>query len=183
MFRIHPRTLLKAALVPAALLMAAGGSPASASQAAAPANVTSLPSALSPDSYYTMRLSPWHARVQRRPERLDHARCVPKTRLSGWAGTRAGDGQHPLQAGWLNSRSAGLSCAWRGAWPPAAWARDPRGVRPMRVASSPAIHRAGDRRTGGTRARGYARWAYPPGERSSNRLLASISTTGRDDAR
>jgi hypothetical protein len=58
MFRIHPRTLLKAALVPAALLIAAGGSPASASQAAAPANVTSLPSALSPDSYYTMRLSP-----------------------------------------------------------------------------------------------------------------------------
>jgi hypothetical protein len=59
MSRIHPRTLLKAALVPAALLMAAGGSPAAfASQAAAPANVTSLPSAPSPDSYYTMRLSP-----------------------------------------------------------------------------------------------------------------------------
>ncbi|MGH3418040.1 MAG: hypothetical protein ACRDOD_00355 [Streptosporangiaceae bacterium] len=34
MFRIHPRTLLKAALVPAALLMAAGGSQAAfASQA------------------------------------------------------------------------------------------------------------------------------------------------------
>ena len=59
MFRIHPRTLLKAGLVPAALLMAAGGSPAAfASQAAAPANVTSLHSAPSPDSYYTMRLSP-----------------------------------------------------------------------------------------------------------------------------
>ena len=59
MFRIHPRTLLKAALVPAALLMAAGGSQAAfASQAAAPANVTSLHSAPSPDSYYTMRLSP-----------------------------------------------------------------------------------------------------------------------------
>ena len=59
MFRIHPRTLLKAALLPTALLMAAGGSPAaSASQAAAPANTTSLPSAPSPDSYYTMRLSP-----------------------------------------------------------------------------------------------------------------------------
>jgi hypothetical protein len=59
MFRIHPRTLLKAALLPAALLMAAGGSPAAfASQAAAPANVTSSHSAPSPDSYYTMRLSP-----------------------------------------------------------------------------------------------------------------------------
>ena len=59
MFRIHPRTLLKAALVPTALLMAAGGSPAAfASQAAAPPNVTSLHSAPSPDSYYTMRLSP-----------------------------------------------------------------------------------------------------------------------------
>src|SRR6266487_72749 len=59
MFRIHPRTLLKAALLPTALLMAAGGSQAaSASQAAAPANTTSLHSASSPDSYYTMRLSP-----------------------------------------------------------------------------------------------------------------------------
>jgi hypothetical protein len=65
MFRIHPGTLLKAALLPAALLMAAllmaaGGSQAAfASQAAAPANVTSgIHSAPSPDSYYTMRLSP-----------------------------------------------------------------------------------------------------------------------------
>ena len=60
MFRIHPRTLLKAALVPAALLMAAGGSQAAfASQAAAPANLTSgIHPAPSPDSYYTMRLSP-----------------------------------------------------------------------------------------------------------------------------
>jgi hypothetical protein len=59
MFRIHPGTLLKAALVPTALLMAAGGSQAAfASQAAAPANVTSSSSAPSPDSYYTMRLSP-----------------------------------------------------------------------------------------------------------------------------
>jgi hypothetical protein len=59
MFRIHPRTLLKAALLPTALLMAAGGSPAAfASQAAAPADVTSLHAARSPDSYYTMRLSP-----------------------------------------------------------------------------------------------------------------------------
>jgi hypothetical protein len=60
MFRIHPRTLLKAALVPAALLMAAGGSQAAfASQAAATANVTSdIHSAPSSDSYYTMRLSP-----------------------------------------------------------------------------------------------------------------------------
>ena len=60
MFRIHPRTLLKAALLPTALLMAAGGSPAAfASQAAATANVTSdIHSAPSPDSYYTMRLSP-----------------------------------------------------------------------------------------------------------------------------
>ena len=60
MFRIHPRTLLKAALLPTALLMAAGGSPAAfASQAAATANVTSdIHSAPSADSYYTMRLSP-----------------------------------------------------------------------------------------------------------------------------
>ena len=60
MFRIHPRTLLKAALVPAALLMAAGGSQAAfASQAAAPANLTSgVHAAPSSDSYYTMRLSP-----------------------------------------------------------------------------------------------------------------------------
>jgi hypothetical protein len=60
MFRIHPRTLLKAALLPTALLMAAGGSPAAfASQAAATANVTGdIHSAPSQDSYYTMRLSP-----------------------------------------------------------------------------------------------------------------------------
>ena len=59
MFRIHPRTLLKAGLLSAALLMAASGSPAAfASQAAPPANVTSLHSAPSPDSYYTMRLNP-----------------------------------------------------------------------------------------------------------------------------
>ena len=59
MFRIHPRTLLKAGLLPAVLLMAAGGSPAAfASQAAAPVNATSSPSEPSPDSYYTMRLSP-----------------------------------------------------------------------------------------------------------------------------
>ena len=60
MFRIHPRTLLKAALVPTALLMAAGGSQAAfASQAAATANLTSgIHSAPSSDSYYTMRLSP-----------------------------------------------------------------------------------------------------------------------------
>ena len=60
MFRIHPRTLLKAGLLPTALLMAAGGSPAAfASQAAASANVTSdIHAARSPDSYYTMRLSP-----------------------------------------------------------------------------------------------------------------------------
>jgi hypothetical protein len=60
MFRIHPRTLLKAALLPTALLMAAGGTQAAfASQAATTANVTSgIRSAPSPDSYYTMRLSP-----------------------------------------------------------------------------------------------------------------------------
>ena len=60
MFRIHPRTLLKAALLPTALLMAAGGSQAAfASQAAATSNVTSaVHSAPSPDSYYTMQLSP-----------------------------------------------------------------------------------------------------------------------------
>ena len=60
MFRIHTRTLLKAALLPTALLAAAGGSQAAfASQAAAPANVTSnIHSAPSPDSYYTMQLSP-----------------------------------------------------------------------------------------------------------------------------
>jgi hypothetical protein len=59
MFRIHPRTLLKAALLPTALLIAAGGSPeAFASQAAATANVTSgIHSAPALDSYYTMRLS------------------------------------------------------------------------------------------------------------------------------
>jgi hypothetical protein len=66
MFRIRPRTLLKAALLPTALLMAAGGSQAaSASQAAATSNVTSgLHSAPSPDSYYTMRLSPSSVRVR-----------------------------------------------------------------------------------------------------------------------
>jgi hypothetical protein len=59
-FAFTPRTLLKAALLPAALLMAAGGSQAAfASQAPATANVTSdIHSAPSPDSYYTMRLSP-----------------------------------------------------------------------------------------------------------------------------
>lgn len=57
MFRLHPRTLLKAALLPAALLMAARGWQAAfASQAPATANVTSdIHSAPSPDSYYTMR--------------------------------------------------------------------------------------------------------------------------------
>jgi hypothetical protein len=59
MFRIHPRTLLKAGLLPTALLMAAGGSPAAfASPAIATANATSgIHAARSPDSYYTMRLS------------------------------------------------------------------------------------------------------------------------------
>ena len=59
MFRIHPRTLLTAALLPTALLMAVGGSPAAfASQAAPAANVTSdIHSAPAPDSYYTMLLS------------------------------------------------------------------------------------------------------------------------------
>jgi hypothetical protein len=59
-FRIHRRTLLKAALLPTALLMAAGGSQAAfASQAAATANVTSgIHSTPSPDSYHTMQLSP-----------------------------------------------------------------------------------------------------------------------------
>jgi hypothetical protein len=67
MFRIHPRTLLKAALLPAALLMAAGGSPAAfASQAATATNVTSggAQTAPSPDSYYTMQLSPSSVTVQ-----------------------------------------------------------------------------------------------------------------------
>ena len=60
MFRIRPRTLLKVALLPAALLMAAGGSQAAfASGAVATANGTSgIHSAPSPDSYYTMQLSP-----------------------------------------------------------------------------------------------------------------------------
>jgi len=60
MFRVHPRTLLKAALLPAALLMATGGAQAaSASPAAATARVTSgVRSAPSPDSYYTVQLSP-----------------------------------------------------------------------------------------------------------------------------
>ena len=60
MLRIPPRTLLKAALLPTALLMAAGGSQAAfASQAATSANVTNgVHSSASSDSYYTMRLSP-----------------------------------------------------------------------------------------------------------------------------
>jgi hypothetical protein len=60
MFRIYPRTLLKAALLPTAVLMAIGGSQAAfASQAAVTTNVTSgIRSAPSPDSYYTMQLSP-----------------------------------------------------------------------------------------------------------------------------
>jgi hypothetical protein len=60
MFRIHPRTLLKAALLPTALLMAAGGSQvAFAGQAAATTHVTSgTHAAPSPGSYYTMQLSP-----------------------------------------------------------------------------------------------------------------------------
>ena len=60
MFRYQPRTLLKAALLPTALLMAVGGAPAAfASQAAATVSVTShAHSAPSPDTYYTMRLSP-----------------------------------------------------------------------------------------------------------------------------
>ena len=60
MFDIRPRTLLKAALLPTALLMAAGGSQAAfASGTVAAANGTSgIHSAPSPDSYYTMRLSP-----------------------------------------------------------------------------------------------------------------------------
>jgi hypothetical protein len=66
MFRIHPRTLLKAALLPTALLMAAGGSQAaSASQAGPTASVASgVHSASSQDSYYTMRLSPSSVTVQ-----------------------------------------------------------------------------------------------------------------------
>jgi hypothetical protein len=76
MFRIHPRTLLKAGLLPAALLMAAGGSPAAfASQAAAPANVTSdIHAARSPDSYYTMRLSPSSVAI----------RAGHRTRITVW---------------------------------------------------------------------------------------------------
>jgi len=60
MFRIHPRTLLKAALLPTALLLAAGGSQAAfASPAAAPANVVSgVHAAPTAESYYTMQLSP-----------------------------------------------------------------------------------------------------------------------------
>jgi len=60
MFRIHPRTLLKAALLPTALLLAAGGSQAAfASPAAAPANVVSgVHAAATAESYYTMQLSP-----------------------------------------------------------------------------------------------------------------------------
>jgi hypothetical protein len=60
MFRIHPRTLAKAALLATALLMAAGGSEAAfASQVPATASVASdVHSASSTDSYYTMRLSP-----------------------------------------------------------------------------------------------------------------------------
>src|SRR5690242_513383 len=60
MFRIHPRALLKAALLPTALLLAAGGSQAAfASQGAATAHVASgIHASPSADSYYTMQLSP-----------------------------------------------------------------------------------------------------------------------------
>ena len=59
MFRIHPRTLLKAALLPTALLLAAGGSQAAFAGQATTAHVTSgVPAAASQDSYYTMQLSP-----------------------------------------------------------------------------------------------------------------------------
>ena len=59
MFRISPRTLLKAALLPTALLMAAGGSQAAFASQAATSNVTrAVHSAPSADSYYTIRLSP-----------------------------------------------------------------------------------------------------------------------------
>jgi len=60
MFRIHPRTLLKAALLPTALLLAAGGSQvAFASQAPAAANPSGgSHAAASQGGYYTMRLSP-----------------------------------------------------------------------------------------------------------------------------
>lgn len=60
MFRIHPRTLLKTALLPAALLLAAGGSQAAfAGPAATTANLSGgIHAAPSPGSYYTMQLSP-----------------------------------------------------------------------------------------------------------------------------
>jgi len=54
-------------------------------------------------------------------------------------------------AGCLDYRSAGLSWARPRASPPAAWARDPRGVRQMRRPASPAVHRAGGRRIWGHR--------------------------------
>jgi hypothetical protein len=56
-FRIHPRTLLKAALLPTALLMAAGGSQAAFAGQAAAHVAGGVHSAPAPDSYYTMRLS------------------------------------------------------------------------------------------------------------------------------
>jgi hypothetical protein len=58
MFRIHPRTLLKAALLPTALLLAAGGTQAAFAGQAASAHVTGVHAAPSQDSYYTMQLSP-----------------------------------------------------------------------------------------------------------------------------
>ena len=59
MFRIHPRTLLKAALLPTALLLAAGGSQAAFAGQATTAHVTSgVHAAPARDSYYTMQLSP-----------------------------------------------------------------------------------------------------------------------------
>jgi hypothetical protein len=60
MFRIHPRTLLKAALLPTALLLAAGGSQAAfAGQTAATAHATAgIHAAPAPGDYYTMQLSP-----------------------------------------------------------------------------------------------------------------------------
>jgi len=58
MFRIHPRTLLKAALLPTALLIAAGGSQVAFASQPASAHVTGVHAAPAPGDYYTMQLSP-----------------------------------------------------------------------------------------------------------------------------
>src|SRR5215831_11353234 len=58
MFRIHFRTLLKAALLPTALLIAAGGSQVAFASQPASAHVIGVHAAPALGDYYTMQLSP-----------------------------------------------------------------------------------------------------------------------------